>query len=68
MDIWYILWIFGINFPVLVFCTEKNLATLVEAAKTIKICFHFYRFTAQKPTHTGVLALQDNFLETYLNF
>jgi hypothetical protein len=24
--IWYILWLFGILFPVLVFCTKKNLA------------------------------------------
>jgi hypothetical protein len=29
MAIWYILWSFVIIFPVLVFCTEKNLATLV---------------------------------------
>jgi hypothetical protein len=28
MAIWYILWSFGIFFPVLVFCTKKNLATL----------------------------------------
>jgi hypothetical protein len=28
MDIWYSLWKFGIFFPVLVFCTKKNLATL----------------------------------------
>jgi hypothetical protein len=30
MDIWYSLWKFGIFFPVLVFCTKKNLATLVR--------------------------------------
>jgi hypothetical protein len=29
MDIWYILWSFGLFFPVLVFCTKKNLATLL---------------------------------------
>jgi hypothetical protein len=28
MAIWYILWSFGLFFPVLVFCTKKNLATL----------------------------------------
>jgi hypothetical protein len=28
MDIWYILWTFGIFFPFLVCCTKKNLATL----------------------------------------
>jgi hypothetical protein len=30
--IWYILCLFGINFPVLVFCTKKNLATLYMKA------------------------------------
>jgi hypothetical protein len=25
---WYVLWLFGIFFPVLVCCTKKNLATL----------------------------------------
>jgi hypothetical protein len=29
MAIWYILWFFGIYFPLLVFWTDKNLATLV---------------------------------------
>jgi hypothetical protein len=29
MSIWYILWSFGLFFPVLVSCTEKNKATLV---------------------------------------
>jgi hypothetical protein len=28
MAIWYILWSFGTYFPVLVCCTQKNLATL----------------------------------------
>jgi hypothetical protein len=28
--IWYILWLFGIYFPALVFCTKKNLATLLR--------------------------------------
>jgi hypothetical protein len=31
MSIGYILWSFGINFPVLVCCTKKNLATLPKA-------------------------------------
>jgi hypothetical protein len=30
MAIWYSSWSMGIFFPVLVFCTEKNLATLVS--------------------------------------
>jgi hypothetical protein len=29
MDIWYSSWQFGIFFPVLVFCTKKNPATLI---------------------------------------
>jgi hypothetical protein len=29
MVIWYILWLFGIFFPVLECCTKKNLATLI---------------------------------------
>jgi hypothetical protein len=28
MELWYILWSFGISFPVLVCCTKKNLVTL----------------------------------------
>jgi hypothetical protein len=32
MAIWYILWSFGTFFPVLVFCTKKNLATLFPVA------------------------------------
>jgi hypothetical protein len=33
MAIWYILWLFGIPiFPILVFCTKKNLATLVAGS------------------------------------
>jgi hypothetical protein len=28
--IWYIFWSFGLFFPVWVFCTKKNLASLVE--------------------------------------
>jgi hypothetical protein len=31
--IWYILWSFGIFFPVLVCCTKKNLATLHVPSK-----------------------------------
>jgi hypothetical protein len=30
IDIWCSLWQFGTFFPVLVFCTKKNLATLLE--------------------------------------
>jgi hypothetical protein len=33
MDIWYSSWKFGIFFPALVFCTKKNLATLLETGK-----------------------------------
>jgi hypothetical protein len=29
MAFWYILWLFGILFPVLFFCSNKNLATLL---------------------------------------
>jgi hypothetical protein len=28
---WYILWLFGTFFPVLVCCTNKNLATLLQS-------------------------------------
>jgi hypothetical protein len=28
--IWYILWLFGIFFPVLVHCTDENLAALQQ--------------------------------------
>jgi hypothetical protein len=39
MAIWYILWSFGIFFPVLVVCcTKKNLATLVGLAPDLKLC------------------------------
>jgi hypothetical protein len=30
MAIWYILWSFGILFPILLCCTKKNLATLMS--------------------------------------
>jgi hypothetical protein len=36
MAIWYILWSFGIFFPVLVFCTKKNLATLFQTQQTVR--------------------------------
>jgi hypothetical protein len=36
MDIWYILWSFGIYFPILVFCTNKNLATLARDAISLR--------------------------------
>jgi hypothetical protein len=39
MAIWYILWSFGIFFPVLVFCTEKNPATLSQTrGKLMCVC------------------------------
>jgi hypothetical protein len=37
MAIWYILWSFGIFYPVLVYCTEKNLATLVKSLPIFKV-------------------------------
>jgi hypothetical protein len=33
LAIWYIQWSFGIVFPVLVYCTKKNLATLFRACR-----------------------------------
>jgi hypothetical protein len=33
LDICYIVWSFGIYFPVLVYCTKKNLATLMLTCK-----------------------------------
>jgi hypothetical protein len=35
MDIWHILWAFGIIIPVLVCCTKKNLATLIETIESL---------------------------------
>jgi hypothetical protein len=37
MAIWYILWLFGIFFPVLVCWTNKNLATLLVV--TVELIF-----------------------------
>jgi hypothetical protein len=37
MTIWYILWLFGIFLHVLVFCTNKNLATLRVSATIMVI-------------------------------
>jgi hypothetical protein len=40
--IWYTLWPFGIFFPVLVFCTKKNLAALTDIekkARSLISCF-----------------------------
>jgi hypothetical protein len=34
--IWYIFWQFGINFPVLVFCTKKNLPPLPRSTQADK--------------------------------
>jgi hypothetical protein len=42
MAIWYILWSFGIFSSVLVFCTKKNLATLVVSE---------FLFIAPRPFH-----------------
>jgi hypothetical protein len=39
--IWYILWLFGIFSPVLVYCTKKNLATLLM---TMTLVRHFSNF------------------------
>jgi hypothetical protein len=46
MAIWYILWSFGIFFPFLACCAEKNLATLVQKVlstlqKVFLFCFSF---------------------------
>jgi hypothetical protein len=45
MAIWYILWSFGIFFPILVFCTKKNLATQVIEERQIQFLFS-QRFSA----------------------
>jgi hypothetical protein len=37
MAIWYFSWSFGIFIPILVFCTKKNLATLVETIEILEI-------------------------------
>jgi hypothetical protein len=36
--IWYILWLFGIRFPVLVCCKKKSLATLLATHYTHCTC------------------------------
>jgi hypothetical protein len=43
MAIWYILRLFGILFPVLVFWTKKNLATLVGIASRQKLSFPYHK-------------------------
>jgi hypothetical protein len=35
MAIWYIFWLFGAFFPVLVRCSKKNLATLVSDGSSL---------------------------------
>jgi hypothetical protein len=43
MVVWYILWSLGIFFPVLVFCTKKNLATLIPNTYALAedaVCIH----------------------------
>jgi hypothetical protein len=45
MAIWYILWSFGIFFPLLVFWTKKNLATL----EVIVVCHTFFSPLPPKP-------------------
>jgi hypothetical protein len=43
MAVWYILWPFGVLFPILVYCTKENLATLSPTtwseAKRRNCCF-----------------------------
>jgi hypothetical protein len=34
MALWYILWSFGLFFPVLVYCNKRNLATLFEITRS----------------------------------
>jgi hypothetical protein len=34
---WHILWPFGIFLPILVFCTKKNLATLIQSLVPINV-------------------------------
>jgi hypothetical protein len=43
MAIWYILWLFGIYFPVLVCCIEKNLETLILSLHTIHVAIDLGR-------------------------
>jgi hypothetical protein len=33
LAIWYLLWLFVMYFPVLVFCIKKNLATLIQSCR-----------------------------------
>jgi hypothetical protein len=47
--IWYILWIFGIFFPVFVYCTKKNLATLGCATRLVH---RIARFSLVQSTKT----------------
>jgi hypothetical protein len=43
-NIWYILWSFGIFFPISVFCTKENLATLFVT--TVRIYPNFARMVS----------------------
>jgi hypothetical protein len=48
MAIRYILWPFGTFFPVLVYCTEENLAALQETRKKYSTPVEEYFFTRAK--------------------
>jgi hypothetical protein len=52
--IWYILWIFGLFFPVLVCCIKKNLATLQVMMKTYKNILSFLSSTMYKHYNVGI--------------
>jgi hypothetical protein len=52
--IWYILWLFGIFFLVLVYCTKKNLATLAGAASAADPFCIFAKFRLQKKVQASV--------------
>jgi hypothetical protein len=59
MTIWYILCSFGAFCPVLVSCTKKNLATLIQPTTTGKIDFSLSRHlnpsaaTTEKDSHSS---------------
>jgi hypothetical protein len=46
--LWYILWLFGTFFPVLVSCTKKNLATLVVPRKPTQQLFNWVQTFSSK--------------------
>jgi hypothetical protein len=50
MAIWYILSSFGIIFPSLVFCTKKNLATLIQmSVNDLRPVYTKYNFCVTLP-------------------